>query len=94
MEFDDLSNRVIGCATEVYRHLGPGRLESAYEPCLAHELSRHNMAFQLQLEQPIRYKDILLDCGYRIDVLVEKQLIVELKSVEKRLGIHEALLLT
>ena len=79
---------------EVHRHLGPGRLESAYKPCLAHELSRHNIAFQLQLAQPVRYKDILLDCGYRMDVLVENQLIVELKSVEKRLGIHEAPLLT
>ena len=94
MEFDDLSNRVIGCAIEVHRHLGPGLLESAYEQCLAHELSRNNIAFQLQLAQPVRYKDVLLDCGYRIDVLVENQLIIELKSVEKLLGIHEAQLLT
>ena len=94
MEFDDLSNRVIGCAIEVHRHLGPGLLESAYEQCLAHELSRNNIAFQLQLAQPVRYKDVLLDCGYRIDILVENQLIVELKSVEKLLGIHEAQLLT
>ncbi len=69
MEFDDLSNRVIGCAIEVHRHLGPGLLESACEQCLAHELSRNNIGFQLQLAQPVRYKDILLDCGYRIDVL-------------------------
>ena len=94
MEFDDLSNRVIGCATEVHRHLEPGRFESAYEPCLAHELSRHKIALPLQLAQPVRNKDILLDCGYRMDVLVENQLLVELKSVEKRLGIHEAQLLT
>ena len=94
MEFDDLSNRVIGCAIEVHRHLGPGLLESAYEQCLAHELSRNNIAFQLQLVQPVRYKDVLLDCGYRIDILVENQLIIELKSVEKLLGIHEAQLLT
>lgn len=94
MEFDDLSNRVIGCAIEVHRHLGPGLLESAYEQCLAHELSRNNIGFQLQLAQPVRYKDVLLDCGYRIDVLVENQLIIELKSVEKLLGIHEAQLLT
>jgi GxxExxY protein len=94
MEFDDLSNRVIGCATEVHRHLGPGLLESAYEQCLAHELSRNNIAFQLQLAQPVQYKDVLLDCGYRIDVLVENQLIIELKSVEKLLGIHEAQLMT
>jgi len=94
MEFDDLSNRVIGCAIEVHRHLGPGLLESAYEQCLAHELSRNNIVFQLQLAQPVRYKDFLPDCGYRIDVLVENQLIIELKSVEKLLGIHEAHLLT
>ncbi len=94
MEFDDLSNRVIGCAIEVHRHLGPGLLESAYEQCLAHELSRNNIGFQLELAQPVRYKDILLDCGYRIDVLVENQIIIELKSVEKLLGIHEAQLLT
>ena len=94
MEFDDLSNRVIGCAIEVHRNLGPGLLESAYEQCLAHELSRNNIAFQLQLAQPVRYKDVLLDCGYRIDVLVENELIIELKSVEKLLGIHEAQLLT
>jgi GxxExxY protein len=94
MEFDDLSNRVIGCAIEVHRHLGPGLLESTYEQCLAHELSRNNIAFQLQLVQPVRYKDVLLDCGYRIDVFVENQLIIELKSVEKLLGIHEAQLLT
>ena len=94
MEFDDLSNHVIGCAIEVHRHLGPGLLESTYEQCLAHELNRNSIAFQLQLAQPVRYKDVLLDCGYRIDVLVEKKLIVELKSVEKLLGIHEAQFLT
>ena len=94
VEFDDLSNRVIGCAIEVHRLLGPGLLESTYEQCLAHELSRNRITFQLQLAQPVRYKDILLDCGYRIDVLVENQLVIELKSVEKLLAIHEAQLLT
>ena len=89
MEFDELSNRVIGCASEVHRQLGPGMLESAYEQCLAHERSRNNIAFQLQLAQPVRYKDVLLDCGYRVAVLVENQLIIELKSIEKLLGIHE-----
>ena len=94
MEFDDLSNRVIGCAIEVHRHLGPGLLESAYEQCLAHELSRNGIAFQLQLTLPVQYKDVRLDCGYRIDILVENQLIVELKSVEEIKGIYEAQLLT
>ena len=94
MEFDELSNRVIGCAIEVDRHLGPGLLESTYEQCLAHELNRNGIAFQLQHPQPVQYKDVRLDCGYRIDVLVENELIVELKSVEEVKGIHEAQLLT
>ena len=93
MEFDDLSNRVIGCAIEVHRQLGPGLLEPAYEQCLPHELSRNNIAFQLQLALPVRYKDVPLDCGSRMDVLVENQLIIELKSVERLLGLHEAKLL-
>ena len=94
MEFDELSNRVIGCAIEVHRQLGPGLLESAYEQCLAHELNRNGISFQLQHPQPVQYKDIRLDCGYRIDILVENELIVELKSVEEIKGIHQAQLLT
>ena len=94
MEFDDLSNRVIACAIEVHRPLGPGMLKSAYEQCLAHKLSRNSIAFQLQLAQPVRYKAVLLDCGYRVDVLVENQLMIALKSIEKILGMHEAPLLT
>ena len=97
MEFEELSNRVIGCAIEVHRHLGPRLLESAYEQCLAHELhelSRNGIAFQLQHPLPVQYKDVRLDCGYRIDILVENRLIVELKSVEEIKGIHEAQLLT
>ena len=94
MEFDELSNRVIGCAIEVHRFLGPGLLESAYEQCLAYELNRNGIAFHLQHPQPVPYKDILLDCGFRIDMLVENQLIVELKSVEAIKPIHEAQLLT
>ncbi|MDB5345953.1 MAG: hypothetical protein JWP89_4330 [Schlesneria sp.] len=94
MEFDDLSSRVIGCAIEVHRILGPGLLESAYEQCLAYELSRHGIAFQVQYPQPVQYKDIQLDCGYRIDILIENRLILELKSVETIKGIFEAQLLT
>jgi GxxExxY protein len=63
MEFDEPSNRVIGCAIEVHRQLGPGLLESAYEQCLAHELSRNGIAFQLQYRLPVQYKDVHLDCG-------------------------------
>ena len=94
MEFDDLSHRVIGCAIEVHRALGPGLLESAYEQCLARELAQIGIRFQLQYPQPFEYKGIHLDCGYRIDLLVEGVLILELKSVDKLTAIHEAQLLT
>ena len=94
MEFDDLSKRVIGCAIEVHRELGPGLLESTYEQCLARELTLKGIEFQLQYAQPVEYKGVRLDCGYRLDVFVENELIVELKSVEKIKGIHEAQLLT
>ena len=94
MEFDQLSNRIIGCALEVHRALGPGLLESAYEQCLAHELTQANIPFKIQLPLPVKYKDIKLDCGYRIDLFVDDELIVELKSVDKITGIHEAQLLT
>jgi GxxExxY protein len=94
MEFDERSNRVIGCAIDVHRYLGPELLESTYEQCLAHELNCNGIAFQLQYPQPVQYKDVRLDCGYRIDILVENELIVELKGVEEVKGIHEAQLLT
>ncbi|MBW2575732.1 MAG: GxxExxY protein [Deltaproteobacteria bacterium] len=94
MEFDELSNKVIGCAIEVHRDLGPGLLESTYEQCLAHELKIEGMPFKLQYPLPVEYKGIKLDCGYRIDLLVANILIVELKSVENVLPIHQAQLLT
>ena len=94
MKFDELSNRVIGCAIEVHRELGPGLLESTYEQCFAHELKRAGITFQLQQPQPVQYKGIRIDCGYRLDILVENDLVIELKSVEEIKGIHEAQLLT
>ncbi len=94
MTFDDLSNRVIGCAIEVHQHLGPGLLESAYEQCMAHELSQAGIAFKMQPELPVEYKGLNLDCGYRIDLLIEESLIVELKSVAALLPIHDAQILT
>ena len=94
MQFDDLSHRVIGCAIEVHRELGPGLLESAYEHCLAYELSRNQIRFVRQHSQPVEYKGLRLDCGYRIDLLVENQLIAELKSVAELQSIHEAQVLT
>jgi len=75
MEFDDLSKRVIGCAIEVHRELGPGLLESTYEQCLAYEFCQAGIGFRLQQPLPVKYKGVLLDCGYRIDVLVEDSLI-------------------
>ncbi|MFV9645656.1 MAG: GxxExxY protein [Desulfobacterales bacterium] len=94
MEFDELSNKVIGCALEVHRNLGPGLLESTYEQCLAYEMKAAGMAFKLQYPLPVQYKSIKLDCGYRIDLLVNEAIIVELKSVDKILPIHQAQLLT
>ena len=94
MEFDGLSNRVIGCAIEVHRALGPGLLESACEQCLAHELRQNEIQFKLQHPRPVKFKGIQLDCGYRMDLLIEDELIVELKSVDRLQGIHEAQLLT
>ncbi len=94
MEFDELSRSVIGCAIEVHRNLGPGLLESTYRQCLACELSHAGILFQMEVPLPVRYKDILLDCGYLIDLLVRGELIVEIKSVEALLPIHQAQILT
>lgn len=94
MEFDELSNKVIGLAIEVHRELGPGLLENTYKQCLAHELSQTEINFQMEMELPVIYKNIRISCGYRIDLLIENKLIVELKSVDKILPIHEAQLLT
>jgi GxxExxY protein len=82
MEFDELSRSVIGCAIEVHRTLGPGLLESTYRQCLACELSHTQISFQMEVPLPVRYKDVLLDCGYRIDLLISTDLIVEIKSLK------------
>ncbi len=94
MEFSQLSNRVIGCAIEVHRKLGPGLLESTYEQCLAHELNLNGINFKIQHPLPVEYKGVRIDCGYRVDILVEDEILLELKSVETLKGIHEAQLLT
>jgi GxxExxY protein len=94
MEFDELSRKVIGCAIEVHRNLGPGLLESTYRQCLACELSQAGIPFQMEVPLPVRYKEMLLDCGYRIDLLVSGDLIVEIKCVETLLPIHQAQILT
>jgi len=94
MEFDSLSNQVIGLAIEVHRELGPGLLESTYEKCLTHELSRHGIRCETQAILSVEYKGLSLDCGYRVDMMVEGMLIIELKSVDSIQRIHEAQLLT
>jgi GxxExxY protein len=93
-EVNTLSGRIIGACIEVHRHLGPGLLESAYEECLAHELQLSGIEFQRQLALPVEYKGVRLDAGYRIDLAVEGQVIVEIKSVEQLTPIHDAQLIT
>ncbi len=93
-EFSELSNSVIGSAIEVHKTLGPGLLESTYQHCLAHELDTRGISYRVECPLPVEYKGIQLDCGYRIDILVEDSIIVELKSVDSLKGIHEAQLLT
>ena len=83
MEFDELSNKVIGLAIEVHRELGPGLLENTYKQCLAYELSQARIKFQMEAELPVRYKTMRISCGYRIDLLIENKLIVELKTLMK-----------
>jgi GxxExxY protein len=89
-----LSAKVIGLCIEVHRETGPGLLESAYEECLAYELKQNHLSFERQKVVPVRYKAVLLECGYRLDFLIEDALIVELKAVDQVLPIHEAQLLT
>jgi len=91
---NELSGKVIGLCIEIHRELGPGLLESAYEECLAYELSRAGLSFERQRALPVRYKEVQLDCGYRLDFVVEGVLILELKAVTELHPIHEAQLLT
>ncbi len=93
-DINDLTGAVIGAAIEVHKILGPGLLESAYEECLSLELKLRGIQFERQEELPIEYKGTKLDCGYRMDVVADNQLILELKSCEGLHPIHEAQLLT
>lgn len=93
-KFDPLSGRVIQCALTVHRSLGPGLLESVYERCLAHELSLAGIRAERQRAVPLNYKDLWIECGYRLDLLVDDQLVVELKTVDQLLPVHEAQILT
>jgi GxxExxY protein len=91
---DPRTSPIIGAAIEVHRHLGPGLLESAYEECLCHELHLRGLVFERQVALPVSYKGLQLDCGYRIDMVVEQEVVIELKAVDKILPVHEAQLLT
>jgi len=94
MEINKITEIIIGCAIEVHRQLGPGLLESAYEECLCYELAMAGLRFERQKPVPVVYKEIKLDCGYRIDILVESCVVVELKTVEVFNPVHEAQVLT
>jgi GxxExxY protein len=91
---EELTERVIGAAIEVHRALGPGLLESAYEECLCHELHLRGISFERQVPLPVEYKGVKLDCGYRLDLIVEQALVLEIKCLEHILPVHEAQLLT
>ncbi|MCJ7615999.1 MAG: GxxExxY protein, partial [Desulfobacterales bacterium] len=91
---NNITETIIGAAMAVHRELGPGLLESTYEACLAYELVNRGLAVERQKELPVKYRGVKLDCGYRIDLLVEKKVIVELKAVERLEPIHIAQVLS
>lgn len=93
-ELNSLTASIIAAALEVHSRLGPGLLESAYEACLCFELSLRGLTFERQRPQPVRYGELLLDCGYRLDLLVEGEVVVEIKAVESVTPVHHAQLLT
>jgi GxxExxY protein len=94
MKENELTKVIIGAAIDVHRQLRPGLLESAYEACLCHELELRQIPYDRQKPLPVTYKGLSLECGYRIDVLVEDKVVLEIKSVEGLLPIHEAQMLT
>ena len=94
MTDNEITHEIIGAAIEVHRLLGPGLLESAYEECLAKELTLRKLSVERQKPVPVVYKDVKLECGYRIDLLVENRVVVELKSIESLAASHEAIILT
>ena len=94
MEFSELTKEIIGCAIEVHKLLGPGLLESAYEKCLEYELTRKGLYVERQKPIPIVYKKLRLDYGYRIDLLIENKVVIEIKSVDALHPVHEAQILT
>lgn len=94
MEYNKLTEQIIGCAIKIHRSLGPGLLESAYQECLFFELKKSGLFVEKEKPLPLVYEEVKLDCGYRIDLLVERQVIIELKSVETLNDVHTAQVLT
>ena len=94
MDINELTYKIIGCAYDVHKELGPGLLESTYEKCLCFEFEKLGIKYERQKELPINYKGMTLDNGYRIDVLVEDKIVIELKSVDTLQPIHSAQILT
>ena len=94
MEINEITQKIIGCAIDVHKVLGPGLLESAYEECLAYELDKAGLSIKRQQPIPVIYKEVILDCGYRIDILVENLVVLELKVVDEFHPVHEAQILT
>jgi len=94
MELNQITEKIIGCAIEVHKYLGPGLLESAYEECLSYELTKSGLNIERQKPVPVVYKEVKLDCGYRIDILVENSVVIELKATEVLTPVHEAQVLT
>jgi GxxExxY protein len=91
---NEWSNKIIGACIEVHRALGPGLLESIYQDCLAREFSLQEIPFQRELSKPVEYKGVLMDCGLRLDFLVDNKVVVELKAVDKIMPVHKAQVLT
>ena len=94
MDDNELTYKIIACAIEVHRNLGPGLLESAYQKCLIYELEKAGLKYEVEKPMPLVYKDMKLEQGYRMDIVVEERVVVELKSVDAILDVHEAQILT
>lgn len=94
IKLNSITEKIIGCAISVHRVIGPGLLESAYEECLCYELDQAKIEFKRQVPLPVVYKNVKLECGYRMDLVVEDLVIVEIKAVERIIPVHEAQLLS
>ena len=94
MDFEDIAREIVDSAVHIHMRLGPGMLEAAYEACLEYELTTRSLAVKKQVPMPLRYNDLTIDIGYRIDILVEDAVVIELKTVQQLLPVHKAQLLT